>query len=81
MVTETRIKSYILTCLSRCSRPGLSLHRGNVESRKTLEQKLGTRNPHGIRSTQRENRSKPLQHSIFECILVFKRRYRHVFVP
>ena len=34
-----------------------------------------------IRGTQPENSSKSLQHSIFECILVFKRRYRHIFVP
>ena len=34
-----------------------------------------------VRGTQRENSSKPLQHSIFECILVVKRRYKHIFVP
>ena len=34
-----------------------------------------------VRGTQQEYSSKPLKRSIVEHILVFKRRYGHMFIP
>ena len=34
-----------------------------------------------FRGTQLEYSSKPLRHSIVKRILVFKRSYRHIFIP